>query len=228
MESLLEKLDKIDLSFNLIESQSDNISSNETGEIANPYIAFKMLITKLTQTSDETLGVFGAYLYYTFYGNDEDEQPDYNFNFFDCVKMLSDLSDDPDCYESLLFDFQSLDKNDEIQINYDFSDADDAAFTSDNDVHTVMPDDVVNNQISERVSNVFAIKNMNRKKRKFFTLSKADLRRTAPKRKLELRMTFNKRKRYYNQHKNQLSKRAKMYNAAIKKGRHFTKLRRKS
>ena len=224
METLLERLDKIDLSFkNLNEDQTQ-----ETGEITDYNVAFKMLVTKLTQASDETLGVFGAYLFYTFFTDDNDEVPDYNFNFFDCVKMLSELSDEPDIYEQLFFDFQSLDKNNEIQINYDFSDADDAIYTSDDNIHTVMPDEVVDNQITERVSNIFAVKNMNRKKRKFFTLSKADLRQTAMKRKLELRQTYNKRKRYYNQNKNKLAKRAKMYNAAIKKGRHFTKLRRRA
>lgn len=232
MKTLVETLDNINLNF---KNPISNINGESRlrdvpGETINPEITFKTLISRLCQYDHYTVSIFGAYLYYTFFNEEDVETVDYDFDLIDCIKMLCELSDVPEVYENLIFDLQSIDKKGEIDINYDFSDASDIAFTSDG-THIVMPDEDIDNTVlvSERVSGVFGAQNMNRRKRKFMdrtrSLSTAEMIRTKAQRKAKAQRLKAKRRRYYNKNKNNINRRAKMYNMAIKKGRHIKKMR---
>lgn len=81
-------------------------------------------------------------------------------------------------------------------------------------------------KLNEAVSRIMKQKNMNRKKRKFMSLSKAKLRQSAAARKKKNRMTKAARKRYYRANKQKIAAYQKSRRSAIKKGKHKVKLRR--
>lgn len=80
--------------------------------------------------------------------------------------------------------------------------------------------------LEEGVSRIMKQKNMNRKKRKFMSLSKAKLRQQAASRKKKNRSTKASRKRYYRANKQKIAAYQKSRRAAIKKGKHKVKMRR--
>lgn len=240
MMTLSETLDNIDLVFNRSNISGpmgvdDRAIYKEPVKI-DPNIAFKTLINKMIQNDGSIIATFGAYLYYSFFADEDDEYSNvetrYDFDFLDCVCMLCNLSDTPDIYEYLITDFQTICRDGEIEINYDFSDADDIAITN-NGEHTVLPDEDVDN-ITERVSGIFGPRNMNRKKRLIWqknpgstALSVSKLKYGKSKRRIARLTTNQKQKdhRYYIQHQNKLKHRQQMYHTAMKKGKHFKKVR---
>lgn len=83
-------------------------------------------------------------------------------------------------------------------------------------------------ELDEAVSRRLKTGNRNRKKRKFMSTSKAELRRGKQKRKIQLRRTKQDRKRYYRKNKNKIKQYQQSRADAIKKGTHKVKVRRKS
>ena len=92
----------------------------------------------------------------------------------------------------------------------------------------MLEEDEIEDEIEEAVSRMMKSKNMNRKKRKFMRLSKAALRRTKAIRKRKARKTMSKRKRYYRANKVKIASYQKSRAKAIKKGKHFKKLRKRN
>ena len=83
-------------------------------------------------------------------------------------------------------------------------------------------------ELKEGVSRRMGVKAFNKKKRKFMVLSVAALRKTKVQRKHKAIENRSKRKRYYNANKMKIAAYHKSREAAIEKGKHFVKLRRKS
>lgn len=81
-------------------------------------------------------------------------------------------------------------------------------------------------EMDEAVSRRMKTSNMNRKKRKFMSNTKADLRKTKAVRKKAARLSRADRKRYYRANKKKIISYQKSRGDAIKKGKHKVKLRR--
>lgn len=197
------------------------------------------LLQGLTQAQEDTLQVFGSYLYYSYFGDLEpDLTPDYDFDLLECTKMvcaLEELVQDEkildELYTELLLDLKSTETTGQIQVNYSFSDTDDTIYTSSGDTYTVLPQDGIQNgvqEMQEAVKNTFLAKDMNKNRRKKYTLSKADLRRTAPARRRENLQNRSKRRRYDSQNKTRKARYMKMYYSAVKAKKHFKKIRLKA
>jgi hypothetical protein len=91
------------------------------------------------------------------------------------------------------------------------------------------PDDCdICDDLDEGISRIMKTKNMNKKKRKFMATSKAELRKTKVKRKQAARKNKAKAKRYYKANKKKIAAYQKSRAAAIKKGKHKVKMRRKA
>lgn len=84
----------------------------------------------------------------------------------------------------------------------------------------------IEDDLEEGVSRIMKQKNMNRKKRKFMSLSKAKLRQQTASRKKKNRTTKSSRKRYYRANKQKIAAYQKSRRQAIKKGKHKVKMRR--
>jgi len=89
-------------------------------------------------------------------------------------------------------------------------------------------DELPEEDLDESFSRVMKKSRMNRKTRKFMTKSKAELRKTKAQRKRSNRENKAKRKRTYRANKTKIKAYQKSRSAAIKKGTHKVKLRRKS
>jgi len=81
-------------------------------------------------------------------------------------------------------------------------------------------------QMNEAVSRFMKARNMNKKKRKFMSTSKAELRRTKAQRRRDARKNKAKARRYYKANKAKIAKYQKSRSDAIKKGKHKVKKRR--
>jgi hypothetical protein len=89
-------------------------------------------------------------------------------------------------------------------------------------------DESESEELSEAMTRRMSGKKMNKKRRKFMTKSKADMRKTASIRKRTNRKTLSKRKRVYRANKGRIKSYQASRATAIKKGKHIVKVRRLS
>jgi Mg2+ and Co2+ transporter CorA len=193
------------------------------------------IMAELDELSDEELGEFGEVLYYEFFDDEESYEDDYDFfDKEDVQAMVKELG--ADMYEEILDMLEEIEEDNEDEI-------DEAKKMDDNpcwegyvmvgtklkdgkEVPNCVPEEDVTEEMREAVSRIMKQKNKNRKKRKFMSNSKADLRKTKAKRKKDARLNKAKRKRYYRANKAKISAYQKSRSAAIKKGTHKVKKRR--
>lgn len=167
---------------------------------------FKEIHDIVATLGEDELNEFGYYLYSEFFdeeeGEEEETPEDDEFTIDDVMEMIAELG--PEFYGEILdmLDFEE----DDIESHHGGEDID--------------------NDIQEGVSRIMRQKNFNRKKRKFMSNTKADMRRTKAKRKMAARQNRAKRKRYYRANKKKISAYQKSRNTAISKGKHKVKLRR--
>jgi len=174
----------------------------------------QQIFDMLDELSDEEIDEFGYFLYSEFFDNvppetSEDEEQEEEFDAEDVKEMIDALG--PDMYEAIL----DLLLPEDIETDTSTIDAE--------EYHDVDPDE---QEVQEGVSRKMKTKNINRKKRKFMTKTKADLRRTKAQRKKEARQNMASRKRYYRANKMKIKSYQKSRAAFIKKGKHKVKLRR--
>jgi len=165
---------------------------------------YQDILQLIDELSDEEIDSLAAIIYDEFYeGGDEAIEGDGEFSFSkdDLTYMIQEIG--PDIYDYII----------EL-LSYD-------EFENDSD-------DMEEVEVQEAVSRIMQTKNINRKKRKFMTKSVAQLRKEAPKRKIEMRKTFAARKRYMRANKVKVAAYQKMRAQFIKKGKHHVKLRRRA
>jgi len=171
----------------------------------------KALLAELTEDEIDELG---AYLFTEFFDSEEDSIEDFYFSTADVISMIEDLGEE--MYEDI-YDMLSIPEHGEEDEDVVDFDTHHAADEIDND-----------DQTNEGVSRVVQTKNINRKKRKFMKKSLTQLRKEAPARRIEMRKTFAKRKRYMRANATKLAAYKKMRGNLIKSGKHHVKLRKKS
>lgn len=168
--------------------------------------------------SEDEVDEFGAFLSVEFFETPEDEIDELFFDVDNVIEMIKELgseaSDDEeiaDIYSFIL----------ELLLPEDFENSKD--LDSDDDYEEYDEGDV-----SEGVSRVMKTKKLNRKKRKFFTKSAATLRKERAKRVKTNRINRASRKAYTRVNKAKLKSYQKSRAKFMKKGKHFTKVRRQS
>jgi len=162
---------------------------------------------ELEELSEEEIDELGVYLFTGFFDSDEDKIEDFYFNINDVISMIEDLGEEmyEYIYDMLSIPVYSDDEDDEDEDEIE-----------------------IDNHTNEGVSRIMQTKNINRKKRKFMKKSLSQLRKEAPARKIELRKTFAKRKRYMRANTTKLAAYRKMRGTLIKRGKHNIKMRKKS
>jgi len=163
----------------------------------------------LDELSDEEVSEFGEYLFDEFL--EMDEESDEYFEIEDVKDMIAELGDE--FYQEILDMLSPEDFGDDEE-------TDDAEI-----YHDVDPEEQ-DAELGEGVSRIMKKGNMNRKKRKFMSNTKADMRKTKALRKKEARKTRAKRKRNYRANKVKIKAYQKSRSTAIKKGKHIVKRRR--
>lgn len=160
---------------------------------------------ELADMDEDEIFAFGYVLYYEFF--EDEENPDDNYDDFEIedvktmIRMLGaeyyiDIID-------LLLPDEEEDGFDWDSIEIDSEEA-----------------------VDEAVGRIMKRKNFNRKKRKFFKKTKADLRKGLSARRKANRLNKSKRKKFYRINKKRIASYQKSRTTAIKKGRHMKKVRR--
>lgn len=147
--------------------------------------------------------------------------------------ILEELSEEEIDEFGFVLYYEFFDDEDTDEDDYDFFELDDIKEMINSlgpefydEILYLLEEDDEDDDLEEGVSRAMKAKNMNRKKRKFMVKSKAIMKRTKVKRKQLARKDKAKRKRYYRANKKKLASYQRSRAKAIKKGKHFSKLRR--
>ncbi len=154
-------------------------------------------IKKILQEMDsEELDDFGTFLVDMFLEDLPDDEYEEEFDLEDIMEMIEALG--------MEFYDEILDELSDIEDDWDED----------------------QKELDEAVSRILKSKNYNRKKRKYMSTSRSELRKTKASRRKEARKTKSQRKRYYKANKAKIASYQKSRREAIKKGKHKVKQRR--
>lgn len=184
----------------LLEDDSDDFLSDAQ--------LLELINSELDDMDEDEIFAFAYVLYYEFF--EDEDNPDDNYDDFDIEdvkEMIAILG--PDYYVDVL----DLLLPDEEEDGFDWNSID-------------IGDDTEEEAVGEAVGRIMKRKNFNRKKRKFFKKTKADLRKGLSARRKANRLNKSKRKKFYRINKKRIASYQKSRATAIKKGRHMKKVRR--
>jgi hypothetical protein len=163
---------------------------------------FQIINDELSQMDEEEINLFGYVLYNEFFDDADTEEDDYDdFTLEDVQAMIAELG---------------------VEFYVDIADL----LLPDEDSDDEESDDEIYDGVDEAVSRVMKRKNMNRKKRKFFKKTKAELRKGLAARRKANRLNKAKRRKYFRVNKKRIEMYKKSRATAIRKGRHIKKVRR--
>lgn len=161
----------------------------------------------LEHMSDDEIDEFGAFLAVEFFDTPEEEVEDVYFELDNVLEMINDLGSES--YNFLLdlllpeeFPTSDDDETEYVEIDGDY-------------------------ELDEAVSRVMKVTKLNKKKRKFFKKSAAELRKERAERVKKNRLTKASRRAYRRANISKLKAYQKSRKTFVKKGRHFVKIRRK-
>ena len=205
--------------------ENTELSESQVASLFDEHATFKEIIKNVIGLDEIDLNIFGNYLYYSFFAETTDEG-ELDFSIVDVISMLTELNDyniyqvvndelkhiiaDPEYFMEIPFDN-----------NIGLTDVND--FDSD-DLET----DSAEGEISEAKIHIMTAKTANKKRRKFFTLSKAQLLRNKPKNKMKNRMNRAKTRAYKRANAAKIKRYQISRQRLIDKGLHHVKLRRKA
>ena len=162
----------------------------ENAELSESYVAtlfdehatFKEIIKTVISLDDIDLNIFGNYLYYSFFAETPDEG-ELDFSIVDVISMLTELND-YNIYQDINDELKHIIADPEYFMEIPFDT--DIGLTDVNDFdNSELEDDYSEGEISEAKIHMMTAKKANKKRRKFFTLSKAQLLRNKPKNKIK-------------------------------------------
>lgn len=204
---------------------NEDLSESQVASLFDEHATFKEIIKNVIGLDEVNLNIFGNYLYYSFFAETSDEG-ELDFTVVDVISMLTELND-YNIYQVVNDELKRIVVDPEYFIEIPFEN--NIGLTDVNDFdNSELEDDYSEGEISEAKIHLMTAKTANKKIRKFFTLSKAQLLRLKPK---------NKLKNLMNRAKNRAYRRAnaikiKLYRASRDRlmalGIHHGKLRRKA
>lgn len=180
------------------------------------FSAFRSILKQLLNLEDVDLNIFGNYVYYMYFASDNSEG-ELDFDIVDVTAMLAELKDF-DIYQDILTELNKIvaDPDFYLEIPFEMS------------LGTDEEDFDVQDGMSESKISIMTAKSANKKKRKFFTISKAQLLRNKPKNKIKNRENKAKNRAYKRANAAKIKRYQKSRQRLIDKGLHNVKLRRKS
>ena len=185
-------------------------------QTATDFSAFASILKQLPNLEDVDLKIFGNYVYYMYFASD-DSEGELDFNIFDVTSMLAELQDF-NIYQDILTELNKIvdDPDFYLEIPFEMS------------LGTDEEDFDVQDGMSESKISIMTAKSANKKKRKFFTISKAQLLRNKPKNKIKNREDKAKNRAYKRANAAKIKRYQKSRQRLIDKGLHNVKLRRKA
>ena len=204
---------------------NEDLSESQVASLFDEHATFKEIIRNVIGLDDIDLNIFGNYLYYSFFAETADEG-ELDFSIVDVISMLTELND-YNIYQVINDELKHIIADPEYFMEIPFDT--DIGLTDVNDFdNSELEDDYSEGEISEAKIHIMTVKTANKKRRKFFTLSKAQLLRNKPKNKMKNRMNRAKTRAYKRANAAKIKRYQKSRQNLIDKGLHHVKLRRKA
>ena len=201
------------------------LSESHVATLFDEHATFKEIIRTVIGLDEVNLNIFGNYLYYSFFAETADEG-ELDFSIVDVISMLTELND-YNIYQVVNDELKHIIADPEYFMEIPFEN--DIGLTDVNDFdNSELEDDYSEGEISEAKIHIMTAKTANKKIRKFFTLSKAQLLRNKPKNKMKNRMNRAKNRAYKRANAAKIKRYQKSRQRLIDKGLHHVKLRRKA
>lgn len=205
--------------------ENAELSESQVASLFDEHATFKEIIKNVIGLDDIDLNIFGNYLYYSFFAETSDEG-ELDFSIVDVISMLTELND-YNIYQVINDELKHIIADPEYFMEIPFEN--NIGLTDVNDFdNSELEDDYSEGEISEAKIHIMTAKTANKKRRKFFTLSKAQLLRNKPKNKMKNRMNRAKTRAYRRANAAKIKRYQKSRQRLIDKGLHNVKLRRKA
>ena len=205
--------------------ENAELSESQVASLFDEHATFKEIIRTVIGLDEIDLNIFGNYLYYSFFAETPDEG-ELDFSIVDVISMLTELND-YNIYQVINDELKHIIADPEYFMEIPFDT--DIGLTDVNDFdNSELEDDYSEGEISEAKIHLMTAKTANKKIRKFFKLSKAQLLRNKPKNKIKNRMNRAKIRAYKRANAAKIKRYQKSRQRLIDKGLHHVKLRRKA
>lgn len=205
---------------------NEDLSESQVASLFDEYATFKEIIKNVIGLDEIDLNIFGNYLYYSFFAETADEG-ELDFSIVDVISMLTELND-YNIYQVINDELKHIIADPEYLMEIPFENNIGLTDVNDFDSEDSYFDDSSEGEISEAKIHIMTAKTANKKRRKFFTLSKAQLLRNKPKNKMKNRMNRAKTRAYKRANAAKIKRYQKSRQRLIDKGLHNVKLRRKA
>ena len=205
---------------------NEDLSESQVASLFDEHATFKEIIRNVIGLDDIDLNIFGNYLYYSFFAETADEG-ELDFSVVDVISMLTELND-YNIYQVVNDELKHIIADPEYFMEIPFENNIGLTDVNDFDSEDSYFNDSTEGEISEAKIHLMTAKTANKKMRKFFTLSKAQLLRNKPKNKMKNRMNRAKTRAYKRANAAKIKRYQKSRQNLIDKGLHHVKLRRKA
>ena len=206
--------------------ENAELSESQVASLFDEHATFKEIIKNVIGLDEIDLNIFGNYLYYSFFAETADEG-ELDFSIVDVISMLTELND-YNIYQVVNDELKHIIADPEYFMEIPFENNIGLTDVNDFDSEDSYFDDSTEGEISEAKIHIMTAKTANKKRRKFFTLSKAQLLRNKPKNKMKNRMNRAKTRAYKRANAAKIKRYQKSRQRLIDKGLHNVKLRRKA
>ena len=205
---------------------NEDLSESQVASLFDEHATFKEIIRNVIGLDEIDLNIFGNYLYYSFFAETADEG-ELDFSIVDVISMLTELND-YNIYQVINDELKHIIADPEYLMEIPFENNIGLTDVNDFDSEDSYFDDSTEGEISEAKIHIMTAKTANKKRRKFFTLSKAQLLRNKPKNKMKNRMNRAKTRAYKRANAAKIKRYQTSRQNLINKGLHHVKLRRKA
>ena len=204
---------------------NEDLSESQVASLFDEHATFKEIKRNVIGLDEIDLNIFGNYLYYSFFAETADEG-ELDFSIVDVISMLTELND-YNIYQVINDELKHIIADPEYFMEIPFEN--DIGLTDVDDFdNSELENDYSEGEISESKIHIMTAKTANKKRRKFFKLSKAQLLRNKPKNKIKNLENRPKTRMYRQANKKHIERyrfsRDRLMNLNI----HHDKLRRKA
>ena len=162
--------------------ENAELSESHVATLFDEHATFKEIIRTVIGLDDIDLNIFGNYLYYSFFAETPDEG-ELDFSIVDVISMLTELND-YNIYQVINDELKHIIADPEYFMEIPFENNIGLTDVDDFD-NSELEDDYSEGEISEAKIHMMTARTANKKKRKFFKLSKAQLLRNKPKNRIK-------------------------------------------
>ena len=203
--------------------ENAELFESHVATLFDQHATFKEIIRTVIGLDEIDLNIFGNYLYYSFFAETPDEG-ELDFSIVDVISMLTELND-YNIYQVVNDELKHIIADPDYFMEIPF-DTDIGVTDVDDFDNSELEDDYSEGEISEAKIHMMTLKRANKKRRKFFTLSKAQLLRNKPKNKIKNRMNLPKTRMYRHANAPYIKRYRFSIDRLTDKGIHHEKLRR--